>query len=148
MPNALGESSPSLSGEAGASGCYTVKFNVAVSPVGPGVHEGAITGDLVGTVRVQFDLSSVEFAGVTVSNVGIAHWVITGGIIPAITFDTAFENRNLLIDRPGSPATLFENIGRHRALEGVAKASLTYHGTFNIVPTGVTDHDYMGVICP
>jgi hypothetical protein len=146
-PAVVSPSSPDAAVQAGASGCYTVKFNVAASPLAPGVWEGVLTGDVQGTVHVQFDLTSVEFAGVTVSNSGTAHWVITGGTVPPITFDTTFDNRNLRVDRPGSPATLTENIGTHRASGGVAKANLTYHGTFTTVPTRVTDHDYLGVIC-
>lgn len=146
-PAALSPNSLHDAVQAGASGCYTVKFNVAASPIAPGILEGVVTGDLQGTVQMQFDLGSVEFAGVTQSNSGTAHWVITAGDIPGITFDTTFENRNLVIDRPGSPATLFENHGRHRAIGGVAVANLTYHGTFTLVPTAITDHDYLGVIC-
>jgi hypothetical protein len=130
------------------AGCYAVAFNVAPAPVQPGIQEGAVTGDLEGTVRVVFDLSTVEFHGVTISNAGTAHWTITGGDVAGLTtFDTEFENKNLAIDRPGSPATLFENIGRHRGTGGVEMANLTYHGTFDSV-TRRGDHDYRGVICP
>jgi hypothetical protein len=128
--------------------CHAVAFNVAPSPVQPGIQEGAVTGDLEGTVRVVFDLATVEFHGVTISNAGTAHWTITGGDVPGLTtFDTEFENKNLAIDRPGSPATLFENIGRHRGTSGVEIANLTYQGTFDAV-TRRGDHDYRGVICP
>jgi hypothetical protein len=147
-PDVFGQSSSTVAAKARSSGCHTVKFNVAVSPVGPAAFEGPVTGDLVGVVHIEFDLATNKFAGATLSNSGTAHWTITGGSIPAITFDTAFENRNLLVDRPGSPDTLFENIGRHRATAGVAKANLTYHGTFTTVPTPVAHHDYLGVICP
>lgn len=145
----LTQSSHAGAAQAGTAGCHAVKFNVAVSPIMPGTHQGVMTGDVQGTVRVQFDLASVEFAGITISNSGTAHWVVTGGTVPGLgAFDTTFDNRNLVIDRPGSPATLFENIGRHRALGGVDTANLTYHGTFSTVPSPRTDHDYQGVICP
>jgi hypothetical protein len=146
-PDVFGQSLSAVAAKAGASGCQTVKFNVAVSPVGPAALEGPVTGDLVGVVHIEFDLATNKFAGATLSNSGTAHWTITGGSIAGVTFDTAFENRNLLVDRPGSPDTLFENIGRHRATAGVAKANLTYRGTFTLVPAPVTDHDYSGVIC-
>jgi hypothetical protein len=47
---------------------------------------------------------------------------------------------------PDSPATMFENIGRHRALSGVSQANLSYIGAFTAVPDhGVTRHRH-GVI--
>jgi hypothetical protein len=146
-PAALSPTSTPSALQAGNSGCYTVKFNVALSPLGPDTFEGPMTGDLEGTLRFEFDNDSVAFAGITVAVSGIAHWVITGGVLPGLTFDTAFDNRNLLIDRPGSPDTLFENSGQHRAIGGVVKANLTYRGIFTLVPTAVADHDYHGVIC-
>ena len=88
-----------------------------------------------------------KFAGVTMKNGGIAHWDITGGVLGPLTFDTEIENKNLLTNRPGSPGTLFENIGKHRAISGVKKANLHYIGTFDAL-TGMTDHDFQGVICP
>jgi len=118
-------------------------------PTGPASLEGLVTGELEGTVSLEFDFGSVKFAGVTVANSGTAHWSITGGMIPApVTFDTEFDNRNVALDRPGSPATLFENTGKHRAVGGVERANLTYKGTFTTLPSPRGDHDYQGVICP
>ena len=70
-----------------------------------------------------------------------------GGPLPgAVTFRTEFDSRNQATDRPGSPGWLFENIGRHRAVDGVEKANLHYAGTFSAVDLqGV--HEYQGVIC-
>lgn len=133
---------------AGQSDCYTVLFKVRLSPTGVRRQAGTATGDLEGAVSVQFDDPPFDFAGITVRNTGSADFAITGGIVPApFAFSTSFHNMNHLIDRPGSPATLFENIGRHRATSGVAMANLTYRGTFSAVPLPQTDHDYRGVIC-
>ena len=133
----------------GSSGCYAPEFNVAFVPTGDFSFEGVVGGDLEGTVTLEFDPGSIAFAGVAVSNSGTAHWVISGGTIPALgVFDTEFDNRNLLTDRPGSPATLFENIGRHREAGGVRKANLEYNGTFTLVPSPQGFQEYRGVICP
>lgn len=132
-----------------SSGCYTPKFHVMLVPTGPATLEGLLTGDLAGTVSLEFDFGSLKSVGATVANSGTAHWTIAGGMIPGpVTFETEFDNRNIDIDRPGSPATLFENTGKHRALSGVGRANLTYKGTFTTVPSPQADHDYQGVICP
>ena len=137
---------------AGHSGCYTVQFRVLAtlaSSIEPVTFSGEVTGDIEGAVIIEFDGSSITYAGATNSNSGTATWTITGGVVQApLAFTTAFENRNLFVDRPGSPATLFENLGRHRAASGVEMASLTYQGTFTLVPAPLADHTYRGVICP
>jgi len=131
---------------ASTSSCYTVSFNVQLVPTASD-FSGPVTGDLVGTVSLVFN-GDIKFTGNTLSNSGTASWTITGGVVPTpLNFTTTFDNRNLFSDRPGSPATLFENIGTHRALTGVAKANLNYHGTFTIVPSELANHDYRGVIC-
>jgi len=141
LPEAVAESSGGVAASGGNSGCYAVKF--VVSGFFP---DFAVTGDLVGTSSPVF-ADEFKWTGHTVANGGTAHWVITGGVLGYIEFDTTFHNRNILIDRPGSPATFFENTGKHRALAGVEKANLTYHGTFDaLIPAA--DHDYQGVICP
>ena len=78
-------------------------------------------------------------------------WEITGGVLGPLTFETTFDNRNIATDRPGSPADVFENTGKHRALSGVSKANLTYNGPAIFDPASfsfVLDHHYNGVICP
>jgi hypothetical protein len=131
-----------------ASSCYTPKFSVTLVPITFFTFKGVLSGDLEGEVLVQFDPNSVGFAGKTISNAGTAHWDITGGVIPGLgAFQTTFDNRNIAVDRPGSPSTRFENTGKHRALDGVAKANLTYKGAFSAVPTPEVHHDYRGVIC-
>ena len=140
-PEVVAESSGGVTASGGNSGCYTVKFNV--SGFFPAM---AVTGDLVGTHEPLFG-DDFKWTGNTVANGGTAHWVITGGVLGPITFDTTFDNRNILTDRPGSPATFFENTGKHRALDGVEKANLTYKGTFDALIPAI-DHDYQGVICP
>lgn len=131
---------------AGNSGCATVSFNVALTPIGNRVYVGPVTGDLVGTATQTF-VGANTFAGVTVKNSGTATWDITAGVLGAFTFETTFENMNIQTDRPGSPFDVFENIGKHRAAGGVQTANLTYIGTFPLA-TLTSDHDYHGVICP
>jgi hypothetical protein len=134
---------------AGNSGCYTPKFNIAGGPISDWVFEFEVTGDLVGSTTWVFDPASITPTGWTLSNSGTSHWTITGGIIPGLgEFDTEFDNRNQLIDRPGSPGTVFENKGTHKALSDVKKANLTYQGTFAIEPCCLGDWDFQGVICP
>ena len=63
-----------------------------------------------------------------------------------VTFRAEFDNRNQATDRPGSPSWLFENIGRTRAMDGVDKANLSYHGSFDASILQAV-HEYQGVIC-
>ena len=145
-PQATDASAQTLSVE--ASGCATPKFTVHLVPTSDFSFDGVLSGDLVGTVTLLFDPGSIKFTGETLSNSGTAHWVISGGTVPGLgVFDTGFKNRNQFADRPGSPATLFENIGSHRAVGGVDKANLTYKGTFTAVPPPEGVHQYQGVIC-
>jgi hypothetical protein len=152
LPDSADEAS-AVQASGGNSGCYAVKFSVVGDSFGPGgepIAPFVVSGDLVGTIESVFDLpDSLKFAGVTVKNAGVSYWHITGGVVPNLgEFTTSFDNLNHVIDRPGSPATLFENQGRHRALEGVQKANLTYKGTFNLVPSPFLSHHFKGVICP
>ena len=130
-----------------SAGCYAVKFQMIAED--PDVSDFHLSGDLVGTSEPTFD-SDMKFAGVTIANHGTAVWTITGGVIPGLTtFQTTFDNRNILSDRPGSPGDVFENIGTHRAISGVAKANLTYHGSLIYQPpVTLLSHQYQGVICP
>ena len=131
------------------SGCYPVTFHVTLPESSTAIYEGVLSGDLIGSVSVVFDLpGSLKFAGATVSNAGTATWTITGGTLPApFTFATTFDNLNLLVDTPASPASIFENIGKHRATSGVTKANLQYKGAFDAT-SGIVDLEYWGVICP
>ena len=148
VPGPAAERGSTAMTSARASDCYTPKFTVTLVPINDFTFDGAVSGDLEGEVLVQFDPNSVGFAGKTISNAGIAHWDITGGVVPGLgAFQTTFNNRNILVDRPGSPPTRIENTGGHRALDGVAKANLTYRGAFSAVPTPQAHHDYNGVIC-
>ncbi len=132
--------------------CYSVQF-LASAPGGPADLTFALSGDLVGTYRTEFDPATIEYAGPmppfsggTMSIEGAGDWVITGGSVPGLsTFQTTFTNRNLLSAVAGSPSGAFENIGTHRATSGVSKANLSYKGTAR--PSGV-EHRYWGVICP
>ena len=132
------------------SACTVVNFTVHLTPTAEPFHlVGQVNGDLEGTVSFAFDPGSIAFHGATVHNSGTAHWTITGGTVSGLgSFDTAFDNLNHLTDRPGSPATLFENTGTHRAISGVSMANLTYKGTFDGGSTLSGTHEYHGVICP
>jgi hypothetical protein len=130
----------------GASSCVTSKFIVTLVPSGARTFAGVIHGDIEGTVVITFD-DAFTLRGVTFANGGTAEWELSGGLLlESVAFQTVFENRNQETDRPGSPAWLFENIGRHRAVDGVEKANLSYDGTFDAsILQGV--HGYHGVIC-
>jgi len=139
------QTSPRLG--ASTSNCYAVAFEFVFTPISAFSFEGTVTGDLEGTVTIQFDPSSVKFSGATISNAGTATWSITGGLLGPADFTTSFDNRNLAADRPGSPAGVFENIGQHRVLNGVQRANLNYHGVFAVEPTPAGKHEFRGVIC-
>jgi len=144
----VGHSRGATSHANAALACYDVSFTVTGTPTGTFTFEGTLTGDLEGTATIVFDPGSISFAGVTVANAGVASWAVTGGTVPGLTaFGTAFDNRNLLSDRPGSPATVFENIGKHRAVSGVTRANLAYTGVFTVADLQFV-HEYHGVICP
>lgn len=130
--------------------CFSVDFSVLLTPVVVGHVLGEVSGELEGTVVLEFDLpGSLRFAGATIHNAGTADWTITGGIVPDLeTFQTEFRNMNINVDRPGSPAATFENIGSHRATAGVRKGEMTYSGTFVAGPSPEGLHHYRGVICP
>ena len=145
------ESTPELIGApqfdaAGNSGCAIVRFNwTTTDNAAPLV--GQVTGDLQGTMAVFPDLATVKFAGATGKFAGASDWNITGGILGPLAFTTDGDNMVLAVNTQGSPPWLFENIGKHRATGGVEKANLEYKGVSDAI-TGVTDHDYSGVICP
>ena len=131
-----------------ASGCYAVDATWTGTPSGPTSFTGVLSGDLEGTLRIDFT-GSLRFAGVTLKNGGTAQWQITGGVLPTpLVFQTEFDNKNLVVDRPGSPELVFENIGSHHATSGVASALLHYDGSFAVVPSLEANHTYHGVICP
>lgn len=132
-----------------APGCYSVYFHQRATPIAPFTFQSVISGDIVGTQVTTFDPGSLDFHGATLHNEGTAHWAITGGIVPGLgSFDTEFDNMNFFVDRPGSPASVIENIGRHRATGGVRKANFEYDGEFSALPEPVANHDFRGVICP
>jgi len=133
--------------------CYAVKFDLTSDDGTSWV----LAGDLEGTSLSQFDeAAGFKSAGVTDHGTGTAVWTITGGIVPRLTtFQTAFENTNLVKETPASPWNVFENFGTHRATGGVAKANLSYKGTLTIevdesgnLTYFLLAHRYWGVICP
>lgn len=133
---------------ASASSCQSVRFTWVGAPVAGLTFAGPLSGDLQGTLSIEFDPASFAAAGVTFKNAGTADWSLSGGVEGLSAFRTTFDNMNIETDRPGSPAWLFENTGRHRALSGVAKANLTYRGEFAAVPSPVVTLHWHGVICP
>ena len=149
--DAVAEPSGAVQASARQSGCYAVKFNVSgpLDENGVPTEPSVVSGDLVGTQELIPDYGSVRFAGVTIKVDAVAEWHITGGVIPGLgEFTTSVNNMNLSSDRPGSPGYIFENIGKHRALDGVQKANLHYDGITNLAPPRSFSHDYQGVICP
>ena len=141
-----------------SAGCYPVQFQaVRVATPAPGTSTFALSGDIEGTLQVTFDMGSIKYSGPppvysggTMTLEGVGVWTITGGIVPGLaTFQTTLRNRNMIGDRPGSPAYVAVNLGTHRAASGVALANLSYKGTADssVVPPSVV-HAYWGVICP
>jgi hypothetical protein len=150
----VAESSGGVTASGGNSGCYTVKFNASgnVLPGGFPVSPWVVSGDLVGEQTWVVDFTSFRLTGVAFRLSGEMEWNIDGGVVPNLgDFTTSFDLKNLNIDRPGSPANIAENIGTHRALEGVQKANLTLKGVTEAAQDsslGFSSMDYQGVICP
>lgn len=133
---------------AGESGCYTVKFTndlVWTPPVG---YIGQLGGDLEGTMTDWFqdpnywtiNRGTMKVDGST------STFNITGGIIPELmdqSFSVAWDFQNLANADPDN----WVNLGRVRAIDGVAKANLTWRG---YTPKGsVTSFlEFQGVMCP
>ncbi len=138
-------------GAAGNSGCYTVVIDFAASGAFPS-FSGATTGDVEGTFDVLFDVGSTVFHGVVIGNEGVVTWNVTGGIIPELVGQTFRTTTSALtLTQPDNDPLIWEITGKDRALDGVAKANLTYNGTFDIrdlTPPFEVDLDYRGVICP
>jgi hypothetical protein len=133
---------------AGNSGCATVKFDAVGWPVTPDftVWDTEFTGDLEGTGTQTFTEPPTP-AGVQFHNSGVGLWNVSGGLLGALTFETEFDNHIIMTDRPGSPSTVNETMGRQRATSGVRKANLTYKGIFSATDLKVYQA-YQGVICP
>jgi hypothetical protein len=137
---------PSLS-VAGNSGCATVHFAATIVPTGGTTWTGTLTGDLVGTTDWVFE-GDPKFAGVTWKAApGIGQWVITDGVLGAVSFETEIDQMNLMTDRPGSPWYVIEIVGTQRALTGVEKANLHYDAVGSY-QTMTIEADFTGVICP
>jgi hypothetical protein len=133
-----------------ASGCYAVRATWTASPSGPTTFTGTLTGDLEGTMTSDFDPNSLRFAGSTLSVSFTNYWTITGGVLPAsVSFVTASDGLNHIVDRPGSPASFFESTGRHRAISGVGTANLSGSNKvdFSLDPPALVG-SLNGVICP
>lgn len=153
-PEVVAESSGGVVASGGHSGCYAVKFNASgnVLPGGFPVSPWLVSGDLVGEQSWFPDFTSFRLTGVAFRLSGEMAWDIDGGVVPNLgEFTTSFDLKNLNIDRPGSPANIAENIGTHRALDGVEKANLTLKGVTEAAQgssLGFSSMDYQGVICP
>ena len=155
-PTGTEELSPSL-GPAGNSGCYTVDFAVDYPVTGfvpPFTWEGVVSGDLEGAAVMVFDLDSPDHS-TRFTNAASATitWDLSGGMIPELvgrTFQTRMRTLNVF---PNDKDPLIaRNNGRDRALTGVSKVNLTWHGTtdFTQFPPSppTTLRFYNGVICP
>lgn len=152
-PDPLASASPALS-RAGSSSaaCYPVRFHALDEGfVGdPFTIAGTFTGDVDGSFLVRQDPSTLKLAGKTAHIGGTFSMTITDGRLPVplpLTFTGTFEQLNQNRVTPASPATVFEQTVSFRATNGVKRANLAMHGSFDAV-TVTVDHDFWGVICP
>jgi hypothetical protein len=134
---------------AGESGCYTVKYtdDLVATPAG---LRGVLGGDLQGTTVWAGDPSTpIKLAGVSVHVDGFVTYNITGGIIPELkdeSFTVTARWLNVLAP-PVNPPLVFKNEGNYKALDGVAKANLKFHGE-TVAGSGISHLEVTGVICP
>lgn len=134
---------------AGESGCYTVKFtDDMVWTPSVGGYLGQLAGDLEGTMT-EWDQGqmAVKIVGGTIKVDEITStFNITGGIIPELegqSFAVAWDFQNLFKADPEN----YINLGKVRAIDGVAKANLTFRGYTPM--DGLWSYiDFQGVICP
>jgi len=132
--------------------CYSPGFHVDYTlvfpPTLPFTWEGVVSGDLVGTAVLVYDLENPVVIGTSnVIVVGTVSWDITGGVIPDLVgrqFQTRV--RFLAVSTPDNePAAL--NQSHEKALAGIRHADFTAHGGADGFPP-VSRLDYQGVICP
>jgi hypothetical protein len=131
---------------AGSSGCYTVKFTDDLVAAAPTVLLGQLGGDLEGTTQWVADAGSIKFAGNTMHVKGIVTYNITGGIVPELV-DESFTATGDWVNvwaPPGEPTV--NNEGTLRALDGVAKANVTFHG-HTVLASATSFLKFQGVIC-
>jgi hypothetical protein len=135
--------------KAGNSGCHTVNINAHSSGVFPD-FTGTTTGDVEADVSVAFDVGSVALHGVVTAIEGEETWKVTGGNIPEIiNREISFRQRSVTIASPDNEPFVMRINGQLRAVDGVSKANLTIHGTFDarVFPFEV-DLVLRGVVCP
>jgi hypothetical protein len=137
---------------AGQSGCQTVAFTSTISGSFP-LFTGAITGDLVGTVQILQDPSTIVAPNDIYARVdGVIDFRVTGGNLPEL-IGRSFQASSISSNRfaPDSDPTLGEIGGRAREVGGVSKANLTFHGFVDVTdgaPPFEVELTWHGVICP
>jgi hypothetical protein len=150
-PTSVAGGTPAF-GAAGNSGCYAVNITSHAAGVFP-AFSGTTTGDVEATISTAFDAGASVSHGVVIGNEGTTTWSVTGGIIPELVgqvFETETKS-NLTILQPDNDPFVFAINGAARARSGVAKANLTFHGSFDLgdfVPPFDVDLVWHGVICP
>ena len=146
LPTGTDGLTPDL-GVAGKSGCYTVNFTVElVGSVYTG-FTGIVSGDLVGTSALRFDLSTYVTTGVKRKAKVEVEYNITDGILTELVgkpFDTSASGG--YTTAPDNDPGVAEVYYTERAKSGVAKANLVDRG--NIVGLYVGHLQVRGVICP
>lgn len=133
---------------AGNSGCYIVNFTVH-STLDFGTlpeleFNGKVSGDLAGTNRAVFDLSTFVITGVKTRVKATVTWDVTHADMGPLGFVT-LANGGFTVDPNDPDITVVHST--ERALSGVRKANLNDSGTITAGGT-VADLQYNGVICP
>jgi hypothetical protein len=132
-----------ISFAAASAACRAVEFQEALE-FGPSGFAGTVTGDLVGTIRVEFPQDPVEH-GVASLNDGIDFIDVTGGVFPGLIGKTLeHRHKNLAVLAPGL-GELAQIIG-HGRLVGDVGGHLTFHGVLDFNDFSVTS-TYRGNIC-
>ncbi|HUQ84153.1 MAG TPA: hypothetical protein VM076_23585 [Gemmatimonadaceae bacterium] len=136
----------------GQSGCQSVAFTSAISGTFP-LFTGTMAGDLEGTLQVLQDPSSIVAPNDIYARVdGTIDFRVTGGSVPDL-IGRSFRTSSISSNRfaPDSDPTLGEIGGRVRAVDGVSKANLTFHGFVDVTdgtPPFEVHLSWHGVICP
>ncbi|TFH62122.1 MAG: hypothetical protein E4G90_09440 [Gemmatimonadales bacterium] len=128
---------------AASAACRAVQSEEALE-FGPGGFAGTVTGDLVGTIQVEF-LHDPVLHGVASLNDGIDFIDVTGGAFPELIGKTLeHRHKNLAVFAPGLDG-LAPIIG-HGRLVGEVAGHLTFHGVLDLNDFSVAS-TYRGNIC-
>lgn len=136
----------------GQASCQSVAFTSDASGTFP-LFTGTMAGDLEGTHQTIQDPSTIVVPNDISARVdGTIVFQVTGGSVPALigrSFQTSASSWNRFA--PDVDPTVGEVGGRVRALDGVSKANLTFHGFVDLTdgtPPFDVHLEWHGVICP